>query len=221
MRVFTPKRYAWKGAKWVRVWEFLAKDKPVSGKSMDIAIAPIRGKRRDSGKSKTANIKSHTHMRRLTDLLLFVALIVFSCSKQTQDTTKQEEQSPKKDYKPVPISALDPDRMVPVGMCRIIGTVVSIDSSLAAGEGGPCSKAPCTAMVRIDSVLGCGSAVANPISVGSSVRVRFAMTLSPTKELFPKLDPPLPGLRLGSRFKALIQSGAEAVGYSVDSYEAR
>lgn len=28
VRVFTPKRYAWKGAKWIREFEFLAKDKP-------------------------------------------------------------------------------------------------------------------------------------------------------------------------------------------------
>ena len=28
MRVFTPRRYAWKGAKWVRGLEFMAKDKP-------------------------------------------------------------------------------------------------------------------------------------------------------------------------------------------------
>jgi DMSO/TMAO reductase YedYZ molybdopterin-dependent catalytic subunit len=28
MRVFTPRRYAWKGAKWVRGLEFIAKDKP-------------------------------------------------------------------------------------------------------------------------------------------------------------------------------------------------
>lgn len=28
MRVFTPKRYAWKGAKWIKGLEFLAKDKP-------------------------------------------------------------------------------------------------------------------------------------------------------------------------------------------------
>ncbi|MEX1275538.1 MAG: sulfite oxidase-like oxidoreductase [Bacteroidota bacterium] len=28
MRVFTPRRYAWKGAKWIRGIEFLAKDKP-------------------------------------------------------------------------------------------------------------------------------------------------------------------------------------------------
>lgn len=28
MRVFTPRRYAWKGAKWVRGLEFLARDKP-------------------------------------------------------------------------------------------------------------------------------------------------------------------------------------------------
>lgn len=28
MRVITPKRYAWKGAKWIRGLEFLAKDKP-------------------------------------------------------------------------------------------------------------------------------------------------------------------------------------------------
>ncbi len=28
MRVFTPKRYAWKGAKWIKSLEFMAKDKP-------------------------------------------------------------------------------------------------------------------------------------------------------------------------------------------------
>jgi DMSO/TMAO reductase YedYZ molybdopterin-dependent catalytic subunit len=28
MRIFTPRRYAWKGAKWIRGLEFLAKDKP-------------------------------------------------------------------------------------------------------------------------------------------------------------------------------------------------
>lgn len=28
MRVFTPRRYAWKGAKWIRGLEFMAKDKP-------------------------------------------------------------------------------------------------------------------------------------------------------------------------------------------------
>jgi DMSO/TMAO reductase YedYZ molybdopterin-dependent catalytic subunit len=28
MRVFTPRRYAWKGAKWIKGLEFLAKDKP-------------------------------------------------------------------------------------------------------------------------------------------------------------------------------------------------
>lgn len=28
MRVFTPRRYAWKGAKWIKGFEFLAKDKP-------------------------------------------------------------------------------------------------------------------------------------------------------------------------------------------------
>ena len=153
-----------------------------------------------------------------TAMLLMV--LVVGCSKESRDTTKQEEQTSGKKFAEVPISALDPNKMVPVGACRVVGTVVSVDSStLSVNNDGPCSKAPCVAMVKVDSILGTGSSFAHPLSVGSVVRVRFAYTLSASKEFFPRMDPPLPGLRAGSQFRALIQSSAETSTYSVDLYD--
>ena len=151
-----------------------------------------------------------------------VLLMVLStgCSKESQETTKQEEQAPGRKYAQVPISALDPNKMVPVGACRIVGTVLSVDTTeLSANGDGPCSRVPCVATVRIDSILGTGSSFARPLTVGSAVLVRFAYTLSPSKELFPRMDPPLPGLRTGTQFRALMQSSAEGSTYSVEMYD--
>lgn len=157
---------------------------------------------------------------RKSKIFLLALTCAFACSKQTQQATKEEEQPPKKSYAQVPITALDPNKMVPVGMCRVVGTVMSVDSSLkSSNTDDPCSKAQCFAMVRIDSILGCGSSFGNSLSVGSSVRVRFMYTLAPSKEIFPQMSPPLSGLRIGSQFRALVQSAPEAKGYTVDSYE--
>ncbi|MGB2868806.1 MAG: hypothetical protein WBD36_10160 [Bacteroidota bacterium] len=157
-------------------------------------------------------------MKIQTAVLLVV--LATGCSKETRETTKQEEQTPGRQYAQVPITALDPDKMVPVGSCRIVGTVLAVDTTeLQANGDGPCSKAPCVAKVRIDSILGTGSSFARPLAVGSAVRVRFAYTLSPSKELFPRMDPPLPGLLAGTQFKAFMQSSAESSTYSVETYD--
>lgn len=155
-----------------------------------------------------------------TGTAILLLLLAAGCSKDSREATKQEEQTPGRKYAEVPVTALDPNKMIPVGACRIVGTVLSVDSSeFLSGGTGPCSIAPCIAMVRIDSILGTGSSFTHPLTVGSAARMRFAYTLAPSKEFFPKLDPPLPGLRAGSRFKALIQSSAESTMPSVDSYD--
>jgi len=113
-------------------------------------------------------------------------------------------------------------------MCRIVATVLSVDSSLAAGSpDDPCTKAPCRAMVRIDSVLGYGSAFPLPFTPGQVIRTRFSFTLSPTAVLLPSVKPPLPGLAAGSHFKTDVrsterpgQAGADQI-FVIDSYEVR
>lgn len=157
--------------------------------------------------------------RRLFSFSFFIFLC-FGCG-QTQESTKDEDQSPGKKFAPIPVEALDPEKMVPVGSCRVVARVLSIDPVVSGGGDDPCSKAPCVAMVRIDSVLGCGSGAQGSLSSGSTVRARFATTLGPSKDLFPQLNPPLPGLKEGSVFKALVRGGPEAAGYSIDAYEVR
>jgi|GEM_PF-6157833 len=89
---------------------------------------------------------------------------------------------------------------------RVLATVVSIDpvgsGAPHSGSGGPCAKVPCVATVRVDSVISDGMGSAVPLSIGESVKVRFAYTLSPTREVLPNLKQQLPGLSVGSRFEA-------------------
>jgi len=74
---------------------------------------------------------------------------------------------------------------LPPNTCRFAGTIVAVLPPDSAEGGGPCSKAPCTADVRIDSVLGYGSAFPYPLAAGTVVRMRFAYTLTPSTTLFP------------------------------------
>ena len=95
---------------------------------------------------------------------------------------------------------------VPPGHCRFFATVVSIDSLPAVPESaGPCSKAPCTATVRVDSVVAYGSAFPRPLAKGQLLHIRFIYTLNPSQLLFPGMKPGLPGLTSGDRFKADLE----------------
>ena len=109
--------------------------------------------------------------------------------------------------------------------CRIIGTVVKIDTLLYRQDlNSPCSKAPCMADVRIDSVLGYGSDFP-PLKLGKVIKVRFGFTLSPTtKDLFPHIVGYFPGLDVNDSFKADLQRIVEVdstrnkEGYIIYSY---
>lgn len=98
-----------------------------------------------------------------------------------------------------------PEKISP-NHCRIIGTVVEIDSALDKAAGNsPCSKVPCLADVKIDSVLGYGSDFP-PLKLGKIIKVRFGFTLSPTtKDLFPHMAGYYPGLNINDSFKADLQ----------------
>ncbi len=108
------------------------------------------------------------------------------------------------------------------GYCRIKGTIVKIDSTLENGNS-PCSKVPCTAVVRVDSILGYGAGFGT-INNGSKINMKFEFTLGPTtKELFPNLTERLPGLNINSRFIANIKhyfdKGSKEKKYIVYGYK--
>lgn len=124
------------------------------------------------------------------------------CAAKTDRTERDQKQEDAR--KPIAEQGV---RIAP-GHCRIIGTLTFIDTTLE--ETGPCSKAPCRAIVRVDSILGYGSAFSNPVAMKAQVAVRFAFTLSPTTtELFPNMTERLPGLQVGSKLQTDIESRQE------------
>lgn len=93
------------------------------------------------------------------------------------------------------------------GHARIAATVIEIDSTLDSNNNKPCGKVPCYAEVRIDSVLGYGSAFGNPLVKASTIRLKFMYTLEETtKDLFPNSEKQFPGLEVGSAFQGDVQS---------------
>ena len=96
---------------------------------------------------------------------------------------------------------------IPPGTCRVSVTVISIDTTRSASSSNdPCSKAPCNATVRIDNVIGYGSAFPKPLARGATIVVTFAYTVAPTKDLLPRLGKAYPGVRIGTTLEADIHS---------------
>ncbi len=97
------------------------------------------------------------------------------------------------------------------GHCRITGTIVRIDSTLDSGnKNNPCSKVPCTAVVKVDSVWGYGLGFP-PLGIGKEITIKFKFTLGPTtKELFPGMKDFYPGLKIGDSFLGDIQKELES-----------
>ena len=158
-------------------------------------------------------------------ILLVPLLLAFQCGSPRPDREAGKTQGP--DQISRPRGEPDAEQRVPPSHCRFVGTIVSIDSpSVAASPADPCSKAPCTARVRIDSILAYGSAFPSPLAMGQIVAVRFSYTLHPTNTLYPAMSPALPGLNEGSSFKADLEGlpgpapGATNL-YTVGSYEKR
>jgi hypothetical protein len=102
---------------------------------------------------------------------------------------------------------------LPPNTCRVRSTVVAIDTSFTdASSSDPCAKFPCKATVRIDEVVGYGSAFDRTLSAGQTVTVTFAYTLVPTRLTYPDMKPGLPGLEVGSSFIADVEGGAVGIG---------
>ncbi len=151
---------------------------------------------------------------------IVAASCMTACSARVDKTTRSENKEQQVHQAPI---ADQHDHIAP-GRCRIVGTVMSIDSTLE--EGGPCSEAPCRAIVRVDSVLGYGSAFGNPIAVTVQIPVRFAFTLAPTtKDLFPNMTERLPGLQVGAKFQTDLEArkemgmGERHVSYLIQEYK--
>ncbi len=169
---------------------------------MDTATQRTRGRKSGSGKKNMDTLATrgvNTTMRNF-----FVIVLLFglgACSAQSDKTMRNDEQQLGRP------SAEGQLRIAP-GRCRIVGTIASIDSAMEAS--GPCSKAPCKALVEVDSILGYGSAFGNPIALHGRIEVHFAFTLAPTtKDLFPNMSASLPGLSVGSKFQTDLESRIE------------
>lgn len=152
-------------------------------------------------------------------LLVAFLVVVLGCRSQQDTAGKQDEGDQAK--------LAVPKQDIPPNHCRIIGTVVLVNESLSANPDDPCAKSPCLAKVRIDEIVGYGSAFGAVLAKGQEVSIRFRFTLGPTRELLPSVTPPLEGLKVGSRFEADIQGGGapmmgeQSASFVVDHYSLR
>lgn len=121
----------------------------------------------------------------LSGKILFLALLIISCSSNKSIPSKLSNK-------------------ISPNMCRINGTIISIEE--ITETFGPCSIKPCVAKVKIKDILGTGSGFTTPLIKGNSIKLKFAFTLSKTtKELFPTLTDPFPGLTIGDSFTGDIE----------------
>lgn len=129
--------------------------------------------------------------------LLIFLLFGFACKPPVAIQSSTEKNSKREN-----ISA-----SVSPNACKIIGTVIRIDSVLSVDTASPCSKVPCSAVVRVEEVISCGVGFGSRLNNGNEIEIYFALTLSPiNNELFPNLDLKLPGLKVGSKFMAEVES---------------
>jgi hypothetical protein len=144
--------------------------------------------------------------------VLLASLLFNSCGTSKQEQMQSEEKKSELEKMKNPLPAFAP------GTCKVVATIEVIDKALkGTSEKDPCSKAPCMATINVDSVLGYGSAFPTVLAQGKKLRVKFMHTLNPTKDVWPEIQPPLPGLRAGHKFEAVI-TGSAAMGKQEPDY---
>lgn len=132
--------------------------------------------------------------------VLLLGILLISCG-----TSKEEKHHPDETRGANEQIVRSAPTSIPPNHCRVMATIESIEATLeGANEKDPCGNMPCLATVKIDSIVGYGSAFPKPLAAGQTLRVRFAFTLNATKDMLPDVKPALPGLSVGSRFEALI-----------------
>lgn len=155
-------------------------------------------------------------MNYLSKIIVLISIVfsVFSCSNNR--------------YIPDEDSLSKSELNIPRGALYISGTILSIaKDKLSKDLNSPCSKVPCWASVKIDSIFGSGKQSPS-LQLNDSIKVHFVFTLSKTTDdLVPNLSRKLPGLKVNDRFKGNIKvlasySGKNNIGknsYSIDFYE--
>ena len=140
-------------------------------------------------------------------IVLFYCCAAVACSKANRGAAPGEQTGVREETSTTNKPRAIAGPRIPPNHCRIIGSIVSIDETLISSDpSNPCSKVPCRATVRIESVLGYGSAFTDPLSRGAEIVVQFTFTLSPTKDLFPDMSREYPGLTAGSRFLSDVEA---------------
>ena len=153
-----------------------------------------------------------TRINTRTLLVMAIAsLTIGSCSSSKNNQTKDWREEIAR-----PEAIQDP---VPAGHCRIVATIVNVHPLQQGGkEEDPCSRFPCSATVRIDSVLGYGSGFRSALGPGQIIEARFVYTLAPSRDAHPGQAFSLPGLGEGDRFQADLSGGSEAMGQEAETY---
>ncbi len=139
----------------------------------------------------------------LLRVIIVVALLGFglSCSKNAQQKTDSEASNLKMDSTSSGLSK-NVGVGIPVGYCRVVAEVVSIDEVLDTDNPDePCGKAPCNAKIRIVRVVGTGMSFSPPVMVDNTYDARFAYTTGPTTELFPDMAEQYPGVKVGDQIQ--------------------
>jgi hypothetical protein len=111
---------------------------------------------------------------------------------------------------------------IPPNHCRLIGTVLKVhEVESALNSDDPCSRFPCTATVRVDSIVGYGSAFGGALGIGQEIEVQFLYTLAPSEEAYPSESFSLPGLGDGDRFGADLRGAQETMLLGAGKEESR
>ena len=155
----------------------------------------------------------------LTLSLLFVAAALPYACKTTQEEKSETSQTSRgATIETNPRPTRNASLHIPPDHCRVVATVIRIEPIVEeTNDKNPCSRFPCRAIVRIDSLVGYGSAFPYPLAPGQQIPVTFALTLGPTKETFPRIFPPLPGLPISATFIADVR-GSFALGETNPSF---
>ena len=101
-----------------------------------------------------------------------------------------------------------PERLAP-GSCRLQGKIITVLNNLDPDKNTPCGQVPCRAVVKVQQILGYGSAFGKPLAKNQEINVYFGFTLSPTSRYFPELSAPLPGLKAGDIFVADVTRASD------------
>lgn len=99
---------------------------------------------------------------------------------------------------------------IPPSNIKVIASVISIDKTLSSGNAkDPCSKAPCNAVLKIESIIGYGSSFGGTLNVGDEIKVKFAYTTAKTTEdLLLKISDSYDGVSVKSKIETNIKKSS-------------